>query len=411
MKLKKFEALTEEKAISLAKDELGEDALILNIKNIKPKGFFAFLKKPYYEVTAAYEDKPFIPIESEEEKNKLLGVDNSKNAILEVAKKELANKAKDKNAGAFDENIKEKDAKINELSEKLDETERRLREVMVHLASKPTNRKQKYNNSLLQFFYDRLVNQGILADIAEDILEKVEKNEDNVDLDINFIVKMVYNEIIGMLKVGNELDITDKSDEYAKNVVFIGPTGVGKTTTIAKLSSDFIINKSSKVGFITADTYRIAAVEQLKTYAEILSSDVAVVYTPEDLKEEITNMRMINDVIFIDTAGRSHKNKENIMEIKALLKEIPNPVVYLVLSMTTKYEDLLNIIETYSEFADFELIFTKLDESATIGAMVNICCLTDKKIAYVTSGQNVPDDFEILKPEKIAKTLLGSMYE
>lgn len=408
MNLKKFEAETEEKAIAFAKEELGENVLILNIKRIKPKGFFAFFKKSTYEVTAAYESKPLVPIESEAEKQRILSDSNGKSAVLQAAKKELKNKSKEREA---QNKLKEKDDKISELSEKLDETEKKLKEVMVHLSSKPAGRKQKYKNSLLQFFYDRLTAQGVAPDIADEILEELEKNEENTDLDINCIVKVVYNKIIKMLKQGEVLRFEKKDGDFAKNVVFIGPTGVGKTTTIAKLSSDFIINKNANTAFITADTYRIAAVEQLKTYAEILNSDVKVVYTPEDLGEEIINLRAINDFVFIDTAGRSHKNSDNINELKEFIDAVEDPIIYLVLSVTTKYEDLINIIETYDKFTDFSLIFTKLDESSTLGSMVNICHLTGKSISYVTSGQNVPDDFEILKPEKIAKTLLGSMYE
>ena len=172
--------------------------------------------------------------------------------------------------------------------------------------------------------------------------------------------------------------------------------------------SQFIFNDKLNVGFITADTYRIAAVEQLKTYADILDSEVGVVYNCDDIIEKINEFKVINDVIFIDTAGRSHKNLENLNELKSFLDVIPDAEVYLVLSITTKYDDLLSIIEAYSKISDFKIIFTKLDETSCLGSVLNICYETGKEISYATNGQNVPDDIDIIRPEKIARDLLGS---
>jgi len=187
----------------------------------------------------------------------------------------------------------------------------------------------------------------------------------------------------------------------------MGPTGVGKTTTIAKLSSVLSLNHNMKVGFITADTYRIAAVEQLKTYAEILGLDVRVVYSNDDIENSVDEMRILNDVILIDTAGRSHRNEDNVVELAGILNSLPDSRHYLVLSATTKCEDMLEIIHTYETVTDFDLIVTKLDETASLGSILNICYLTGKKISYVTFGQNVPDDIEVIKPDKIAMSLLG----
>ena len=171
------------------------------------------------------------------------------------------------------------------------------------------------------------------------------------------------------------------------------------------------MNKGKKVGFITSDTYRIAAVEQLKTYAEILDSQVEVVYSVEDVKPKIDKLKVMNDYIFFDTAGRSHKNEKNMEEIKLLLKEIDNPEIYLVISSTNNSEDIENIINTYSKFSKFNIIFTKIDETDTIGTILNIAYKNNNKTAYVTVGQNVPSDIERFSGEKIAKVLLGSMYK
>lgn len=413
MKLKKYEAPTEAQAIEMIRNELGEEALVLNIKKIKPRGLSAIFKKPYVEVTAAYDDKPMVKVTDEQEKEKLLKTDK-KNLSNDNAQKDEKIKLKIEETLKNAENeikIKKKEEEIQELEKKLADAESLLNKTLAQLSASEiqSNDDRKYENTLLQFFYDALLEQEILPEVAEELLKDIDNVEDINSVDINLMVKIVYNRIVAML--GEPKGIEPNEDKFAQNIIFIGPTGVGKTTTIAKISSELIINQESTVGFITSDTYRIAAVEQLKTYAEILDSEVAVVYSPEDMKNEIERLRVINNYIFIDTAGRSHKNKEHVEELKKLMEAVDKSCVYLVLSITTKFEDLLNIIEAYSEFADFKLILTKLDETLHLGSILNICYKTGREISYISSGQNVPDDFEVVSPEKIAKALLGSIYK
>ena len=163
-----------------------------------------------------------------------------------------------------------------------------------------------------------------------------------------------------------------------------------------------------KLALITSDTYRIAAVEQLRTYANILGVPLKVVYSDEEMKkakEEYADY----DVVLIDTAGRSHKNMEQTEDIERLIKAIPEEMrdVYLVLSATTKYKDLVKISETYTKVTKYNLIFTKLDETCCIGNILNVKMLTGAALSYSTSGQTVPDDIEKINPQKIAKQLLG----
>lgn len=391
MKMKKYEAITEQQAIEMVKEELGMDATILNIKKIKPRGLFAFFRKPRVEVTAAYEDRAVVKKEEKKE------VPSFNQKIIEKSAQDT-------------KKIVKQQKTIDELEKKLNDTEGLLEQVMQKLSVSSYNFEgaRKYDNAMLQFFYEKLISQGVSAKITEILLQDIENVEDLDNLDINLIVKIVYNRIIKMLGEPKILNVQKSGKNYAKNVVFIGPTGVGKTTTIAKLSSQFIFNDKLNVGFITADTYRIAAVEQLKIYADILNSEVGVVYNSEDVIEKINEFKIVNDVIFIDTAGRSHKDEENLNELKVFLEAIPEPEIYLVLSITTKYEDLLSIIDAYSKITNFKIIFTKLDETSCLGSVLNICYETGREISYATNGQNVPDDIDIIKPERIARELLGS---
>ena len=392
MKIKKYQGETEEQVIELAKKELGNDAIVLSIKRITPTGIFSIIKKPYIELTASYDE------------NKVKLEEKPKNNVFsDIRNKITSNNIEDK--------LKEKDNTIERLEKRILELETYLEKAMKSLSIDKDKANNKYKNQLVQFIYEMLIAKGVHPAVCSEILEEIDKEENqNIDL----IVKIVWNKIIKMLDnaVCTELFIeNDNNQKEAKTIVFLGTTGVGKTTTIAKLSSELIMNKNKKVGFITSDTYRIAAVEQLKTYAEILGSQVEIVYKPEDMKEKIDKLKVINDYIFIDTAGRSHKNEKNMREIKELLDEIDNPEIYLVISSTNNFDDIENVIDVYSKFCKFNIIFTKIDETDTIGTILNIAYKAKNKIAYVTVGQNVPSDIERFSGEKIAKVLLGSMYK
>lgn len=400
MKTKKYQGETEEKVIEMAREELGKEAIVLSIKKITPTGIFSVIKKPYIELVASYDETK---IKIDERKN----VSASKQILDEIKEKWFGTGKEN----TLEDKLKEKDEIIKNLEKKLEETENYLESAMKSL-SKIGNVKEKnvYENHLLQFIYDVLIEQGVLPQICNEILDGIDLKGNE---DIDFIVKIVYNKILNILKESNlaknEME-TKKTGKFAKNIVFLGTTGVGKTTTIAKLSSNLIMQNKLKIGFITADTYRIAAVDQLKVYAEILGSEVEVIYSPSEVSEKIKNLNIINDLIFFDTAGRSHKNEENMMEIENLIKNIENPEIYLVLNSAMRFEDIMDIIRTYEKFAKFTLIFTKIDETSTLGSILNISYLKKLKIAYITMGQNVPSDIEEFSASKISKVLLGSMY-
>jgi flagellar biosynthesis protein FlhF len=190
--------------------------------------------------------------------------------------------------------------------------------------------------------------------------------------------------------------------------VFVGPTGVGKTTTIAKIAANFALNHKKNVGFITADTYRIAAVEQLKTYAEILGMPVSVIYSPSEIRSAIIEFSD-KDLILIDTAGRSHRNKSQFEELKTLVAASGANEAFLVLSATTSIGSCKEILKNYDFLKDYKLIFTKLDEVREAGIILNVKSHSKKSLSYLTTGQSVPDDIEVANIDKITKILLGSI--
>ncbi|RTE01794.1 flagellar biosynthesis protein FlhF [Paenibacillus whitsoniae] len=193
--------------------------------------------------------------------------------------------------------------------------------------------------------------------------------------------------------------------DQTRVVHFVGPTGVGKTTTIAKLAADQVLKYHRKVGFITSDTYRIAAIEQLKTYATILNVPLEVVFSPQDLAKAFTNLADC-DVIFMDTAGRNFRNEMYVSELNSLLKTQGKSETILVLSLTTKYRDIQAITNNFSKFKLDKVLFTKMDETDSYGAIVNVVNEFSLQLSYVTTGQNVPDDIVELNEWQVIDLLL-----
>jgi len=191
----------------------------------------------------------------------------------------------------------------------------------------------------------------------------------------------------------------------AKIAVLIGPTGVGKTTTIAKIAANFALVAHKKVGVITTDTFRIAAVDQLRTYADIIGIPLEVAFSPKELHESIAKMKD-RDLILIDTAGRSPSNQLHINELRSYFNDI-DVEVHLVISATTKEDDVPKIVDVFGEMPVNRVIITKLDETSSYGIILHVVKLANAPISFITTGQGVPDDIEVADGHHIAKLILG----
>ena len=395
MTIKKFQGRTREEATERAKAELGEDAVIMNVKEIVPKGVFRSFKKSIFEVTAAVEEK-------ESRVDSGIAFKNMQN-MQKVH--ETINMAADEpiqippvSAEPEDQSKAEQSAieflKRNAgLLQKEDAVEReRIEEKLENLQTIL----EKHETLIQNEVNEKYVNQVM------DELEKVNWNGNSVD----YILSNVYQKMI--LKFGQPHGI-DLVGKKPKIIFFVGPTGVGKTTTLAKIASRLKVEQGKKVAFLTADTYRIAAAEQLRTYANILDTPLAIIYSPEELNQGIEQLENY-DVILVDTAGFSHKNQNQKEDIKQLIQSVDtryDSEVYLVLSATTKYKDLMEIADVYKEISHYKIIFTKLDETTTYGNILNIKLYSEAEVSYITNGQNVPDDLEVFNSQKMVKRLLG----
>lgn len=403
MIVKKYKAATETEAVLAAKEDLGANAVVLNIKTMRQRGIARLFKKDYVEITAALEEKEFEQkVISRKPAFEPVSNNNSQSKIDFRVKDSTPLQKNDNNA------IEEKLNNLHDmLRDQITNSEKKSTPELKEASSIEENKVGNANFKSLKLIYNKLIESEMDEKYVNAIINDIEaslKKESNIDS----ILASVYQKII--LKLGEPKAIED--DGRKKIVFFIGPTGVGKTTTIAKLASDFKLNRNKKTAMITADTYRIAAVEQLNTYASILDVPVNVIYTPSEICENINQLSDF-DIIFIDTAGRSHKNEEQRNEVIELVRNVQKSdidadvEVFLVLSVTTKYKDLINIVDAYKELEDYRLLFTKLDETVSFGNIINLRCHTGASLSYTTSGQNVPDDIELVDVQKLAKNLLG----
>ena len=385
MLIKKFQANTNAEAIMLAMEELGKDAIIMSVKNINPRGIYKLFKKPTVEVTAAIDDTVVPEERKQKEREKKTSVFSD---VIEEEKQEFKS-----------ENTQKLEQKLENLQNILEKQiqDKPAREVEDKISDDK-------NLACLRLIYNQMIDNEVDEVYANQIISEIEQTLKK-DSPINQILSAVYQKIVLKLGPSKTLEL---EDGHTRFVFFIGPTGVGKTTTIAKIASSLIMEKKKKVAFVTSDTYRIAAVEQLRTYANILDIPMRVIYDADEMRNVREELKDY-DVVLIDTAGRSHKNREQRDDIERLIMSVPEEEreIYLVLSVTTKYRDLLKITETYSQISDYRLVFTKLDETASFGNILNIRMATGAALSYSTFGQNVPDDISRTDAQLIAKQLLG----
>ena len=415
MTINKYQGKTKEEAIEKAKQELGAGAVVLNVKEIKPKGMFKVFKNAVYEVTAAMEEKErFVNPVPQMEKLKSVHDTISLAADEEIPipgpKRDVLpeRQAAGQEVGPMRETRKESasmglEKRLENLSNIL---EKQLSVEESRSEEKPEPQTGgKEGLPFIKMLYRTLLENDVNEKYVNQIMDEAEKvlhNGSSVDQ----ILSNVYQKLI--LKF-DQPDTINLSGKKPRILFFIGPTGVGKTTTLAKIASRYKVDREKKVAFLTADTYRIAATEQLRVYANILDAPMSIIYSAEEMNDAIERMEEY-DLIFVDTAGFSHRNEEQCADMKRLIEGLDERYekeVYLVLSATTKYKDLLEIADIYREIADYKLIFTKLDETITYGNILNIKLYSGAKLSYMATGQNVPDDIEVFNTQKIVKQLLG----
>ncbi len=406
MKIRKYEGGNEKEAMLKVKDELGSEALIVSVKNIKPRGIYKLFKKPYVEVTAAIDDhsvfddgdrEPTIPKKVVATKAPTMDVaSEDENKVYLERFKSLIDKLPNE-GGPFTKSSN----KVSDVQLDHDHEEGKNSDVTEDSEINQGENHEVVNAAIIKAVYEQLIDNEVREDIVNQLTAGLEQLHSDSTEEVTDVVSVIYKRIVKLLSAKETIN-----SDVKNTIFFVGPTGVGKTTTIAKIASFFTLNLGKEVALITSDTYRIAAVEQLRTYANILNIPIKVVYSSQELADAVDHFSN-KDLILIDTAGRSHKNIEHQNELRELLEVVDNKEVYLVLSVATKYKDLINISKVYDDITKYKIIFTKLDETSSYGNVLNMKLHTGAKLSYVTFGQNVPDDISDINPHEIAKQVLG----
>lgn len=377
MIVKKFLAPSLPEAMSKIRSEFGVDAVIMHQKKRRRPGLSGLFGAKIFEVTAAIEEVKHNDAKKRIEKT----IETEKNRHQnEVAMDKI-----------FSELNQMKDilGRLTENNEKVDiSCSKELETAYVELS-------EIQRKMLAQGVKSQVVNKIMRA-----LLDKLSETELH---DAVCIERAAERELIGLFGKVEPLLLDDQ--KKPKIIALIGPTGVGKTTTIAKLAANFALYEKKDVLLITADTYRIAAQEQLKTYGDIMNLPVAVVFTPSDFAKTVEENRH-RDLIILDTAGRSQKNTMHLNEIRGFIDAVPDIETFLCISLSTKMEDINEIVEKFNETKIDRYIFTKSDETNSYGSVLNVIYDTGKALSYITNGQDVPDDIEIADLKKIAKLIL-----
>ncbi|WIV10875.1 flagellar biosynthesis protein FlhF [Proteiniborus sp. MB09-C3] len=375
MKVKRFIGDSVQEVMGKVKKELGSDAIILHTRNIRQSGFLGLFKKNLVEVVAALEENK---VEHRHSLNTSNGISNS--GI--------------NNSLRYEGNsLKSKDHLEDEI--------RKIRTMMETMVNTLDFKKSELPKELSKYL-DCLIANGVNDEVAFQILTRINQQINIANKDSTQVQEIVLYSIKDYL--GESCPIT--YDGKQKVIFFVGPTGVGKTTTLAKIAANFSINNGYSVGMITADTYRIAAVEQIKVYSEIMNIPIKVVYEIKDIYKSLSNFRDM-DIILVDTAGRNHKNGEQMNEIKELIESVNNKEIHLVINATTDFKTIKDVLDRYSFITDFKIIFSKVDEANNLGNILNTRFYFDNKISYLTTGQNVPDDIEAPNMENLSEKLIG----
>lgn len=435
MLVKTFQAPTMAEALRLVKAELGPDAMILSTKKEKQGGILGFFSKQVVKVTAAIDPHrpappPPPPVRERPERERTTKEEFENSMLAPLARElrdlrekvevmskrdeELRQRQTEQASVAADPQGKAGDGGINLNNiprQDLEEIKKLLLNTLVR-SQEGGIKSVQWPDAAIQGttvttpaserppLVRELERQGIEPDLQGKIIETVNtlpmgQGEETL--------KGRLGEAFGrLIRFAGNLRMKKNAPRI---IALVGPTGVGKTTTTAKLAAMYALNRGNKVALITMDIFRVGAVEQLKTYTKIMGIPLEVASTPKEL-ERAVERHADCDLILIDTAGRSHKDSDKLEEMKGFLETTIQSDIYLCLSATTKDRELEVILNRFSIFPISKVVFTKLDECESVGCIVNLLLKANLQIAYFTTGQRVPEDIEVATSEKLAELIL-----
>jgi len=388
MELKTYRAATMHDALAMVRHDLGPDAAVLHTREFQARRFFGWLNGPrQIEVTAScgvnvpsrlpgrgsYEDR------GRDDDDLAPRYDRPHATNLTAAKPQA----------------ELPDAMQNQLSE--------LQQMVQELCRRSDAPSRDVPQELFQLFTD-LLDSDLNEELARELVERVRNETKGSRIDDLVMVKARLARMIeAEVRVSGPIQTMPGR---CRLVALVGPTGVGKTTTIAKLAANYRLKEKRRVGLITVDTYRIAAVEQLRTYADIIDLPMQVVSTPREMREAVGRMDNL-DLILLDTAGRSPKDEVRIQELRSFLTEADADEVHLVLSSVAGGRVLEQTAERFAAVGTTAVILTKLDEASGLGNVLTLLRSSKLPLSYLTNGQNVPDDIAVADAMRVARLILG----
>jgi len=408
MQVKRYHAENMKQAMDAAIRELGSDAVMLTHSKVRRKGLKNIFRKPILEVQFAYDPSntpsakkvsmPYTPPPMD-------FANNLAQSSAQYGDTQYGNAPGNLSLGG-DKGWGQKGKTPAVSSEQFEQLDKRMNS----FESMLTDFLDKFTYVKRDITYDypeeveELLGRLIEAQVREELAHSLAKQAEQMIKQQPGVNATEVIEHLLLEQFGRSEPILHK--KFTQKVILVlGPTGVGKTTSIVKLAADFAVKQKKNVGIINTDTYRIGAQEQLQTYADILGVPIQVVYHPHELDEAMENMSD-RDIIFIDTAGKrpgDEQHKEDLLEIVRMLK--PEDIL-LCLSATTSFSSIKEMVDTYGFLDNYRVMITKLDETKYRGTILNISWYTQKPLAYVTTGQDVPDDIEIADIEALVKQIV-----
>ena len=383
MQIKRFKAQDMTDALRLIKLEFGSEAVILSAKNLKKgRGILGLLANPGVEVTAATDS--YHP--------------EAGGKIPSSIKTALH----DYQQGRFGYYAPHARGSITSLKQQKTAIKNRPEHM--------TNRNSVSQSTAYELLMIRrqMVSHGVDEALTLELMEKTERIASIKPLTNNDEIKSCLVHILG--EMGISCNHTETQHKKQKLIAFVGPTGVGKTTTVAKLATYHALQMAKRVALITLDNYRIGAIDQLEIYAKIIGIPIEVATSARELKMALKKFRN-EDLILIDTAGISQGNESQFNELASLLDKLRHVEIQLLLSATTKDDDLNDILKRFRLIPVSGLIFTKLDESTTYGNILNQLSRSKFPVSYFTNGQQVPEDIEIASLDKLLDLILFRKHE
>lgn len=408
MNIKRYIAKDMMEATRKIREELGSEAVILNNKLIRKKGLKRFFSPPMVEVVVAYE-----PFGSVSRKTPNAGARQDAAGNSPEAEKEQARSQR----------IRELDSKISNIQAKLEE---RCSEPEEHrpvfkeiIPSKPEEARaeseapQPVFREIVPIRTRTFVPAGTAEDAAIEALVRrltemdvIEEMARSVAVKANRIAQVRHEDVTEVMKqviceqLGDPQPIRLKKFQRTVAILF-GPTGVGKTTSLIKLAAHYSLEQKVKVGLINTDTYRLAAHEQLKAYADIIGTPLSVVYSADEITQALYEHED-KDIVFIDTTGKKPGDMDHRADIEKMMDLSGAGEVFLVLSAPTSPRACREILDNYNCLKNFKLLITKMDETKSPAAVLNARWMSGRPLSYVATGQNVPDDIQVANVEEIA---------